>query len=152
MQPAYEGDNGGIRRHTQRAPCHLATGQRAERRSRWHYHVLGGPADPGGQQVITDLGAHRDQPVGVPGEGAFHHNQTASRQAGEIAMKQMPVKGMKAGRNTGHHGRETPGNTGLRGVQCARYAAGTSAFRDTMNPSARASSPSLTRRLRDGTR
>ena len=31
-------------------------------------------------------------------------------------MKQMPVKGVKAGRSASHHGRETPGNTGLRGV------------------------------------
>ena len=73
--------------------------ERAERRSRWHHNVLGGPADSGGQQVITDLGAHRDQPVGMPGESAFRHNQTAGRQTGEIAMKQMPMKGVKAGRN-----------------------------------------------------
>ena len=109
----------------QRASRLVAGRQRGECDARRHHHVLVGPADPGVEEVITDLGRRRRRGGRAPGQQPFAHHERLRRPRREVAAEVVAVEGAHRDRHPGRPGRQTVRAPRPWWCGCARSAAAT---------------------------
>ncbi len=113
-QPGRHSDERLIRTDPERRP-ELPCGSghvevRLQVDARRQHLVLGRPSDPEVEQGVPDLGAHRDEPVGAPGQAPFDLGEERLGPRGEVAAEDVAVEGVHHARPVRHRRRRHAGH------------------------------------------